>query len=412
MTNARLCCCLTNAQVLQSINARARRAVELGDGGCVVGFMLEPDACAGALFGAEQSADADTSEAHSSPALSYYSASTDLGTRSSLSSGSKLTSRGLASSKDLASLSAARSKSSGVDWREVIEVYDARSDCLQRPSQLGVPYRPAGLWQQRMRLLRRRGFTVLQVGSEMWDAFLAAQGSLSSEGRQHTHAQDRTNTARTNTARTCRAEWLMKLINTATWARTLMAPQSSGLVLPLLACDSNAAQRAPYSEMSSDGGGMHAGPRAKELQERASDNQPGEQTEQAEQPEPDLFALGESASSFLAAGFGGHSALHGAAHTGSAGCGAEQATSAVWHGTQASGKAWKLSWSKNKNKWFYINSHKKQKVWEPPQVEGWLIKPRSHSAANAPDQVYVGLVYYYYNPNTKESSLEPPPAGV
>ena len=194
---------LRKCQILKSIHVRARRAVELGDGGFVVGFMLEDDACE----------SPDHSPAMGTSPAPSYSASTEVGAQGSSSSVIKPMSRSLSSDRDLHMLRACAARCADrSDSPEIVEIYDARKDCLQRPSGLGVAYKPAGVWLHRMRLLRQRGFTVLQVGTEQWAGLVRVdEGDAASDAGELAHA-----------ARSGRAEWLMKLIdNTAAWARTL-----------------------------------------------------------------------------------------------------------------------------------------------------------------------------------------------
>ena len=119
------------------MNVRARRAVELGDGGVVVGFMLEDDACESP----DQSPGMEASPAPS------YSASTEVGAQGSSTSVIKPMSRSLSTDRDLHMLRATAARcAERSDSLEIIEIYDARKDCLQRPSGLGVAYKPAGVW--------------------------------------------------------------------------------------------------------------------------------------------------------------------------------------------------------------------------------------------------------------------------
>ena len=138
--------------------------------------------------------------------------------------------RSLSTVKDLHSLRSSAMRTAAGSFGtfdadvDVIEVYDARKDCLQRPSHLrdGMAYHPAGVWLQRVRLLRRRGFTVLQVGTEQWAGLVRAEGGAGSDDGADLAAA---------AARSSRAEWLMKLINTAAWARSLV-PFRRGIALP------------------------------------------------------------------------------------------------------------------------------------------------------------------------------------
>ena len=52
---------------------------------------------------------------------------------------------------------------------------------------------------------------------------------------------------------------------------------------------------------------------------------------------------------------------------------------------------------------YYFNSKTSERLWKPPEVEGWVVK--SGSGKHRP---YVGLKHYYYNSQTKKSSYEPP----
>jgi hypothetical protein len=70
-----------------------------------------------------------------------------------------------------------------------------------------------------MRLLRRQRFAVLQVGSEQWDGLLRAEFKNGAQGNREVEVGREGGLAAVG--RSLRAEWLMKLINTASWARNL-----------------------------------------------------------------------------------------------------------------------------------------------------------------------------------------------
>ena len=52
---------------------------------------------------------------------------------------------------------------------------------------------------------------------------------------------------------------------------------------------------------------------------------------------------------------------------------------------------------------YYFNSKTRERLWKPPEVEGWVIK--TGSGKHRP---YLGLKHYYYNTQSKKSSYEPP----
>jgi len=495
-------------QVLQGMHAGARRAVELGDGGCLVALML-PVADASCQDDAQLDRQVD-GHLDASPSLSYsasYSASTEMGTRTScmpsprvVCSGTKVHSdlcRSLSNSMDLEQLAAAtgagRLAVAGVNCQVVIEVYDARRDCLHLPSHLGVPFKPGGVWQERMRLLRRRGFTVLQVGTEQWAAFLddKPQVGCRLEGRMVGAASAGSDESNVGAAGrwSRRGEWLMRLINTAFWVASLLlfpsgleqawgtetsermdtsetseVMQSSQTLHPLhtsqlrdtsqpLTQNTTASERADDRhvlwqpgdcemlrqggdcEMTRHGGDsemlrqgamllqelellIHAPPHTPhqlhkdDVKGQAVDGAAQEESRQALHAEVDDFALGETASSWLAASTHGHTAL--AATRAQQHSGASRQPSDEQG--QGGGKVWMLFWSKNKHKWFYFNRRSKNKVWEPPPVQGWVIKKRppvrTSVGAAACDEAYPGLSHSYYNELTQESSLEPPAPAV
>ena len=66
-------------------------------------------------------------------------------------------------------------------------------------------------------------------------------------------------------------------------------------------------------------------------------------------------------------------------------------------------KLWKIEFSKSKQRWYYFNSKTRERLWKPPNVEGWVVK--TGSGKHRP---YVGLRTYYYNPATKKAAYEPP----
>ena len=496
-------------QVLQGMHAGARRAVELGDGGCLVALML-PVADASCQDDAQLDRQVD-GHLDSSPSLSYsasYSASTEMGTRTScmpsprvVCSGTKEHSdlcRSLSNSMDLEQLAAAtgagRLAVAGVNCQVVIEVYDARRDCLHLPSHLGVPFKPGGVWQERMRLLRRRGFTVLQVGTEQWAAFLddKPQVGCRLEGRMvgATSACSGESNVGAGGRWSRRGEWLMRLINTAFWVASLLlfpsgleqawgtetsemdtetsermdtetseVMQSSQISHPLhtsqlrdtsqlLTQNTTASERADDRhvlwqpgdcEMLRQGGDcemlrqgamllqeqellVHASPHTPHQVDQ--DDTKGQAVDGAAQEESgqavngplhaavDEFALGETASSWLAASTHGYTAL--AATRSQQHSGASRQPSDEQG--KGGGKVWMLFWSKNKHKWFYFNRRSKNKVWEPPPVQGWVIKKRpplrTSVGAAACDEAYPGLSHSYYNELTQESSLEPPAPAV
>jgi hypothetical protein len=72
-------------------------------------------------------------------------------------------------------------------------------------------------------------------------------------------------------------------------------------------------------------------------------------------------------------------------------------------GAEKSRKLWKIEFSQSKKRWYYFNSKTRQRLWKPPEVEGWIIK--SGSGKHRP---YVGLKSYYYNSSTGMCSYEPP----
>ena len=355
-------------QVLKAINAPARRAVEIANGICVVGFVLEADAC--------QSPD-QSPELDSSPAPSL-AASTDFAAPASVLSGARSLSRSLPDDRELHLLMAnstarmAGGAEAGGDSREVIEMYDARSDCLQRPSVLGLAYKPAGLWLHRMRLLRRRGFSVLQVGTEQW------AGLMRSDGGAANGSDDKADVFKL--ACSLRAEWLMKLINTATWARTLSL--RPGFLLP---SSTVRARRGAESDSESVFGGGSAAMSARDSLCDFND-MPGSECDASDGEVSGEVGLGKSrAASPLA-------------------------------GAQAGGSSWCVQWSKSQKKWFYKNRRTKQKTWKPPVIAGWQIRtrqtmPPSDAAGPCPfSGLYAGLSSYYYNPETKQTSVEPPDA--
>ena len=314
--------------------------------------------------------------------------------------------RSLSTVKDLHSLrsSAMRTAAGSVGSFDasdvdVIEVYDARKDCLQRPSHLrdGMAYHPAGVWLQRVRLLRRRGFTVLQVGTEQWAGLVRAEGGAGSDDGADLAAA---------AARSSRAEWLMKLINTAAWARSLV-PFRRGIALPSTGAPPlSEARTSPRhaasaaSHVSSgawcalpfsprDAIGNHVDANAVAGAECDADQKGEASVVDAGGAIVDDFELGESASSWIASR---SAAAHAAA-------------------LQQGGKdfkVWSLYWSKSKQQWFYHNNATNDKVWKPPPVDGWEIHPRDAEAVQAPGAAYTCLQYYYYNPLTKTSAFEPP----
>eukprot|EP00802_Teleaulax_amphioxeia_P009983 Tamp_10008.p1 GENE.Tamp_10008~~Tamp_10008.p1 ORF type:complete len:640 (-),score=157.70 Tamp_10008:173-1807(-) len=403
-------------QVLKFINARVRRGVELGDGGCVVCFMLEAEDLSASP---DQTPDIDTS-----PAVSH-TASTEVDTQCGGGS-SRGMSRGLSSVKDLQSLRASAMRTSAgsvgaFDSSDVIEVYDARKDCMQRPSHLGVPYTPAGVWLQRVRLLRQRGFTVLQVGTEQWAGLVRAEGGAGSDDGGDLALATRSS----------RAEWLMKLINTAEWARSLLVFRR-GIALPKAAAPlphASASGAPPVQTLACLAAGemleLDCKPHASAVSQVSSGawgalpgsprdlagnpigaNVGGDAEGDAHAPQKDAVALGGERIE------GGGAALDDME--------LGQSASSWWfgHGGAASAaaqqvggkelKIWSLYWSKNKQQWFYHNNVTNDKVWKPPLVDGWDILTRDDELAQAPGAEYAGLLYYYFNPRTQASSWEPP----
>ena len=351
-------------QVLKFINARVRRGVELGDGGCVVCFMLEAE---------DLSASPDqTPDIDMSPAVSH-TASTEVDTQCGGGS-SRGMSRGLSSVKDLQSLRASAMRTSAgsvgaFDSSDVIEVYDARKDCMQRPSHLGVPYTPAGVWLQRVRLLRQRGFTVLQVGTEQWAGLVRAEGGAGSDDGGDLALATRSS----------RAEWLMKLINTAEWARSLLVFRR-GIALPKAAAPlphASASGAPPVQTLACLAAGemleLDCKPHASAVSQVSSGawgalpgsprdlagnpigaNVGGDAEGDAHAPQKDAVALGGERIE------GGGAALDDME--------LGQSASSWWfgHGGAASAaaqqvggkelKIWSLYWSKNKQQWFYHNN--------------------------------------------------------
>ena len=176
----------------------------------------------------------------------------------------------------------------------------------------------------------------------------------------------------------------MKLINTASWARTL-APYRPGLMLPW----TGSAPRVCLSEMDvgeeagtlqcevgdrqalAQGGLKRAGAQvndteeevlAQELRRVDAEEVRCRDDEEGTCAVVDEMELGESASSWVAVHCRGG---------GSWGAGAQIAGACV-----KGAKVWSLFYSKNKRQWFYHNNLTNEKVWKAPPVEGWLIKTR------------------------------------
>ena len=122
-----------------ALRAPGRRAVEVGDGGCVVSFVLERDGAESA----ENSPEYDCSPAPS--------ASTELLAGSSIS-GYRPMNRALSNDRDLCESSltstARPPASAAADAPELIEVYHARNDCLQVNRLLALHVSECELWNR------------------------------------------------------------------------------------------------------------------------------------------------------------------------------------------------------------------------------------------------------------------------
>uniref|UniRef100_A0A7S0HSZ4 WW domain-containing protein n=2 Tax=Hanusia phi TaxID=3032 RepID=A0A7S0HSZ4_9CRYP len=232
-----------------------------------------------------------------------------------------------------------------------IEIY-ARDDCMQSSSQRGLSHKPAGLWIQRLNLLKRSGLMVLVVGFEQWGGLKKAEVL---EGGEQPQA---------------RSEWLMKLINTSAWAKSLEAPA-----------------------------GISAG--------SVGESGPWQMSMQVEQDEyssgSDFAELGSVSSRGSHVGSVEHDST---SHRGASAEGDKfKPEDAKAKRMRQEGKLWTVHWSKGRNAWFYHNSETKQKVWKPPTVPGWIIK--TGSGDHPP---YVGLLHYYFNPESGQIAYEPPNA--
>jgi len=232
-----------------------------------------------------------------------------------------------------------------------IEIY-ARDDCMQSSSQRGLSHKPAGLWIQRMNLLKRSGLMVLVVGFEQWGGLKKAEVL---EGGEQPQA---------------RSEWLMKLINTSTWAKSLEPPAG---MTATSACESSGWQMSMQVEQDDYSSGS-------ELMELGSVSSRGSHVESLDE---------ESASNRAMSAEGDRL----------------KADDSKTKRMRQEGKQWTVHWSKGRNAWFYHNSETKQKVWKPPTVPGWIIK--TGSGDHPP---YVGLLHYYFNPESGQIAYEPPNA--